>query len=132
MRKGSKIYSVFHFLCPKCHEGRFFISAPYRLKTTGDVEETCNKCGNNNMLEPGFYQGAMYVSYGLGVALFVGIWAGTSFFTPGMQSWLQISLVAISSIGLSPLLYSLSKIIYANIFIRYDMDAVAKHAKSIK
>ncbi len=132
MRKGSKIYSVFHFLCPKCHEGRFFISSPYRLKTTGDVLETCDKCGNNNMLEPGFYQGAMYVSYALGVALFVSIWAGTSLFTPGMQSWLQISLVAISSIGLSPLLYSLSKIIYANIFIRYDMDAVAKHAKPLK
>ena len=129
MRKGSKIYSVFHFLCPKCHEGRFFISAPYRLKTTGDVEETCNKCGNNNMLEPGFYQGAMYVSYGLGVALFVSIWAGTSYFIPNIQPWIQISLVAISAIGLSPLLYSLSKILYANIFIKYDHNAVANYMK---
>lgn len=129
MKRGTKIYSIITFKCPKCHEGHFFISAPYRLKTTGDVIEICEKCGNNNMREPGFYQGAMYVSYGLGVALFVGIWAGTSLFSPGMQSWLQIGLVAISSIGLSPLLYSLSKIIYANIFIRYDMDAVAKHTK---
>ena len=129
MKKGSKIYSVFHFKCPKCHEGRFFISTPYRLKTTGDVLETCDKCGNNNMLEPGFYQGAMYVSYGLGVALFVSIWAGTSLFTPDMQSWLQICIVAISAIGLSPLLYSLSKILYANIFIKYDHNAVANYMK---
>jgi uncharacterized protein (DUF983 family) len=129
MKKGSKIYSVFHFLCPKCHEGRFFVSAPYRLKTTGDVLETCDKCGNNNMLEPGFYQGALYVSYGLGVALFVSIWAGTSFFIPSIQPWIQISLVAISAIGLSPLLYSLSKILYANIFIKYDHNAVAKYIK---
>jgi hypothetical protein len=74
----------------------------------------------------------MYVSYALGVALFVSIWAGTSLFTPNMQSWLQISIVAISAIGLSPLLYSLSKILYANIFIKYDLNAVAKHAKPLK
>ena len=81
------------------------------------------------MLEPGFYQGAMYVSYGLGVALFVSIWAGTSLFTPDMQSWLQICIVAITAIGLSPLLYSLSKILYANIFIKYDHNALANHMK---
>ena len=117
MKKGSKIYSVLHFKCPKCHEGRFFISTPYRLKTTGDVLETCDKCGNNNMLEPGFYQGALYVAYGLGVALFLLIWLLCTIFFPLLSVWIQISLVAISSILLGPLLFSLSKIIYANIFI---------------
>ena len=132
MKKGSKIYSIITFLCPKCHEGRFFISSPYHLKTTGDVIETCNKCGNKNMLEPGFYQGALYVSYALGVALFVSIWAGTSIFFPSIASWIQISLVATSSIGLSPLLYSLSKIIYANFFMKYDNNAVANFVKQPK
>lgn len=129
MKKGTKIYSVLNFKCPKCHEGSFFISTPYRLKTTGDVVETCNKCGNNNMLEPGFYQGAMYVSYGLGVALFVSIWASTSLFIPSIQPWIQISIVAISAIGLSPLIYSLSKILYANFFIKYDQNALANYMK---
>ena len=69
------------------------------------------------MLEPGFYQGALYVAYGLGVALFLLIWLSCNLFFPSLSAWIQISLVAISSILLGPLLFSLSKIIYANIFI---------------
>jgi glycosyltransferase involved in cell wall biosynthesis len=74
-------------------------------------------CSVKYMLEPGFYQGALYVAYGLGVALFLLIWLLCTLFFPLLSVWIQISLVAISSILLGPLLFSLSKIIYANIFI---------------
>ena len=117
MKKGTKLYSILKFKCPSCHEGNFFISHPYNFKTTGDVLDKCPKCSVNYMLEPGFYQGALYVAYGLGVALFLLIWLLCTIFFPLLSVWIQISLVAISSILLGPLLFSLSKIIYANIFI---------------
>jgi len=79
--------------------------------------DKCPKCSVKYMLEPGFYQGALYVAYGLGVALFLLIWLLCNLFFPLLSVWIQISLVAISSILLGPLLFSLSKIIYANIFI---------------
>jgi len=119
MKKRTKFYSILKFKCPSCHEGNFFISHPYNLKTTGDVLDKCPKCNANYMLEPGFYQGALYVAYGLGVALFLLIWLLCTLFFPLLSVWIQISLVAISSILLGPLLFSLSKIIWANIFIPF-------------
>ena len=73
--KGTKLYSIFKLKCPKCHEGEFFESRLYDLKKLGHVLEECPTCKTSYVPEPGFYFGAMYVSYALGVALFVTIWA---------------------------------------------------------
>ena len=89
----------------------------------GDVRDECNVCHLKYEREPGFLYGAMYVSYGLGVALFVTIWASCTLWFPSFGAWTQIGLVAFFSIALSPYLFALSKIIYANIFIHYKVDA---------
>jgi hypothetical protein len=65
----------------------------------------------------------MYVSYGLGVALFVTIWASCNLFFNDISVWTQIGLVVLFSIILGPYLFALSKIIWANFFINYDKDA---------
>jgi uncharacterized protein (DUF983 family) len=130
MKKGTKIYSVVNFKCPFCHEGDFFISHPYNFKFTGDIYEHCSVCGKKYMLEPGFYQGAMYVAYGLGVVLFLSIWASCNLFFPSMGVWTQISIFSLLIIFLGPLLFSLSKIIYANIFMKFDANAKSNYLKS--
>jgi hypothetical protein len=73
--------------------------------------------------EPGFYYGAMYVSYALGVALFVTIWTSCNLWLPWLNAWGQIGLVVFFTIALSPYLFALSKIIWANMFIKYDKNA---------
>jgi cell shape-determining protein MreD len=73
--------------------------------------------------EPGFYYGAMYVSYALGVALFVTVWASCNLWFPWLSAWTQIGLVVFFTLVLSPYLFALSKIIWANFFISYDADA---------
>lgn len=122
--KGSKLYSIFKFKCPRCQEGKFFISHPYDLKNAGNLHEHCNKCDLKYEMEPGFYQGAMYVSYALGVALFVTLWVSFNLFFPWMSTGLQVTIVAVSSIVLTPLMYALSKIIWANFFISYDKSSL--------
>lgn len=117
--KGSKVYSVLKMKCPQCHEGEFFISHPYDLKHIGDLHANCPVCGLKYAKEPGFYYGAMYVAYGIGVGLFVTIWLFFHLFLQDLSvSWLLISMVSITLI-LSPYIYALSKIIWANMFIRY-------------
>lgn len=127
MTKGSKLYSILTFKCPHCQEGQFFVSHPYYLPKTGETLKECPVCSQNYSPEPGFYFGAMYVSYALGVALFVTIWASCNWFFDDVSVWLQIGLVIGSSILLGPLLYATSKIIWANFFIHYSKDA--KHGK---
>jgi uncharacterized protein (DUF983 family) len=130
MKKGTKIYSIINFKCPCCQEGKFFISNPYNFKFTGDIYENCSVCGKKYMLEPGFYQGAMYVAYGLGVVLFLSIWVSCNLFFPSMGVWTQISIFSLLIIFLGPLLFSLSKIIYANIFMKFDTNAKSNFLKS--
>lgn len=117
--KDTMLYSILGFKCPYCHEGDFFISHPYDLKRTGDIHDTCPKCNGRFNIEPGFYYGAMYVSYAIGVAAMVTVWVATAVLFPGMTpTALVISILATLILG-SPLFYALSKIIWANIFFKY-------------
>ena len=118
--KGSKLYSIFRMKCPRCQEGDFFISHPYNLKRAGDIYENCPCCGLKYSKEPGFYYGAMYVSYALGVALFVTLWVSMSLFFNIKSLGIQIAVIITATLVLTPYLYALSKIIWANFFIKYD------------
>ena len=118
--KGSKLYSIFKMKCPRCHEGEFFISHPYDLRKAGDIHKHCSKCDLKYSKEPGFYYGAMYVSYALGVALFVTLWTSFNLFFPAVSTTFQITTIIVLTFLLTPYLYALSKIIWANLFIKYD------------
>ncbi len=118
--KGSKLYSIFRMKCPRCQEGDFFVSHPYDLKNAGNTHEHCSNCGLKYERELGFFQGAMYVSYALGVALFVTLWVSFNLWFPQMSTGMQVTIVAVSSVVLTPYMYALSKIIWINLFIGYQ------------
>lgn len=126
MKKGSKLYSIATMTCPQCQESKMMVANPYRLSTIGAVKDTCEVCSLDLKPEPGFYFGAMYVSYALGVAVFVTIWASCNWFFDNVGVWTQISLVLIALIGLGPYLYALSKVIWANFFFSYKQNAAAR------
>lgn len=111
--------------CPQCQESPMMVGNPYRFSTMGEVKNKCEVCGLDLKPEPGFYYGAMYVSYGLSVAIFVSIWASCTWFFDNVGVWTQISLIFIALIGLGPYLYALSKVIWVNIFFSYKANATA-------
>lgn len=117
--KGSKLYSIFTFTCPQCQEGKFFKAHPYNLKEVGNLHEHCSVCGLKYEKEVGFYYGAMYVSYGLAVGVFIALWLSFYLFFPDLSTATQIWIVVSVSVATGPLLYALSKIIWANLFFSY-------------
>lgn len=120
IRKGSKLFSILRFKCPHCHEGEFFMSRnPYDLSKAGDIHDTCPVCGRRYTPEPGFYYGAMYVSYALGVALFVGVYLLLALLAPDLPTWSVVTAVLVSLLLLTPLIYAGSKIIWGNLFFSY-------------
>jgi len=125
MKKGSKLYSIATMTCPQCQESHMMVANPYRFSTMGEVKDKCEVCGLDLKPEPGFYYGAMYVSYALGVAVFVSIWASCNWFFENVGVWTQITLVLIALIGLGPYLYALSKVIWANFFFSYKANATS-------
>ena len=70
-------------------------------------------------MEPGFYYGAMYVSYALGVAHIVSFLVAQWVLGFEMEFWNFIILVGAFLIVLTPVYYALSKIIWANLFMNY-------------
>ena len=121
--KGSKLYSILKFKCPHCHEGEFFKSAnPYDLKSMSETYASCPNCSRKISIEPGFYYGAMYISYALGVAHIVAFLIFRSVLNLNLEFWNFIILVGTFLILLTPLYYALSKIIWANLFIHYKLE----------
>lgn len=132
MYKGTKLYSILNLKCPQCHKGNFFIAHPYKVSTMGKLNKRCSKCNKKFELETGFYQGSYYVSYALGVALFITVVGLNYIFKDTITpASLMISFV-IALILLLPMMYSLSKIIWANIFMKYDKDAMHNYKISLQ
>lgn len=123
IKKGSKLYSVLKFKCPHCQEGDFFVSRnPYNLKSMSETHENCSACKRRLSLEPGFYYGAMYISYALGVAHIVSFLIAQYVLGFEMEFWSFILLVGTALALLTPLYYALSKIIWANLFMNFKTD----------
>ena len=122
MKKGTKLYSIINRKCPFCHEGDFFLSHPYDLKKIGDNYDNCSICNETYNPEPGFYFGAMYISYALGTALMVTIWVGLIILSIEVELFHKIIGISAIWLFLSPLIHSLSKIIWANIFMHYKTN----------
>lgn len=130
LKKGTKLYSILKFKCPQCQEGDFFVSHPYDFSNMGKPKEYCPSCGLKNAKEPGFYYGAMYISYGFGVALCIVVVGLYYLIFRSLDVWNMLMIVGVVSVVAAPFNYSLSKIIWANMFIRYKKDAVQKNSTS--
>ena len=118
--KGSKLYSIFHFKCPRCHEGQVFESGnPYNLRKMFKMKETCPHCGIRYEIEPAFFYGAMYVSYGYTVAISVATYIIINWvYDPSV--WEILMALAVILLFGSPLLFRLARITWMNLFIKYD------------
>ena len=118
--KGSKLYSILHLKCPFCHEGEFFLSHPYDLSQVGDLHTACPVCHRKYEKEPGFYYGAMFVSYAIGIAFSLLCFGITWWFAPHLSIWGFMGVVVGLTILAAPYMYALSKIMWANMFFSYQ------------
>jgi uncharacterized protein (DUF983 family) len=71
MGKPNRLYSVFFNKCPRCGVGDFFITKSAYTPKFDKMHKHCPHCGENLVPEPGFYQGALYMSYSFYVAFTV-------------------------------------------------------------
>lgn len=120
-KAGSKLYSVLYFKCPSCHKGDLFVNQnPYSFKNFFDMPKVCSNCGLHYEKEPGFFYGAMFVSYGLSIVL-----AGFTWFfltLAGFDFWSVIWTVIPVLIVAIPLTFKLSRVIWLNLFHHYNKE----------
>lgn len=128
--KGTKAYSIFTSACPKCHNDQMYVNKnPYVLKETMKMHENCSSCGFRYKVEPNFFFGAMFVSYG--VSVLVGILIFLLCYFAFKMNLLDIFITIFAGlIVLTPLITRISRNIYINIFVSYNKDAAKKHVST--
>ncbi|QLE00629.1 DUF983 domain-containing protein [Galbibacter sp. BG1] len=132
LKKGSKLYSILTGSCPKCHEESMYVSKNmYNPRETIHMHEHCSTCGTKYKIEPSFFYGAMYVSYGLGTAFAVAAFVISFLF---LGSSLKTAFFAIigTLIIFMPIIMRLSRNIWINFFFKYDPNAADNHKKSVE
>lgn len=120
MRINAILYSCLANKCPRCHRGDVFKNKnPFNLKHMSQMHENCSHCGEKYEKEPGGYYGAMYVSYGLMAGWFIICWAIDSFLIQSDIFNFLLFLI-ISIIVFMPLTFRISRLLWLNIFIKFD------------
>lgn len=128
--KGKRLYSIFNSKCPRCHEGDFYISKhPYQIKNFGKNYEKCSHCDFKFEKEPGFFYGAMYVSYALTVAFSVAIGVAIFVLFPTASYKVYMFSILLGLLFLMPLSYRLSRVIWMNFFTHYEGDHLIQSKK---
>ncbi|SEK31937.1 Uncharacterized conserved protein, DUF983 family [Maribacter orientalis] len=118
--KGSKLYSIIFLKCPRCHKGEFLEANPYKLSNFNKVKERCPKCDLKYSIEPSFYTGSMYVSYGVGIAVAVAVYVLTLIFGLQLKISTLFAVIVVCLILAMPWIAAVAKSIWANIFFKFD------------
>lgn len=97
----------------------FITDNPYQLNKFDKMFENCNCCGEKYEPEPGFFYGAMYVSYGLMVGWFVLTWVANSFIFK-VETVPYLIFLGITIVSFTPLTFRISRLMWMNFFSKYD------------
>lgn len=126
MLKGTKLYSILFNKCPRCQEGNFFeLNHVFSWKKFDKMHTSCPVCGEKYTPEPGFYVGAMYISYALYVAFIVTNFVGFVLIL-GIDPIQLLYFLVPALILLMPLFFRVARRIWITIFIKYDPQKAAK------
>jgi len=108
----SRIKSIISHKCPKCENGDVYEKG--NLFSFGKMNETCPSCNYKFEIEPGFFYGAMYVTYGLTIGEAIATYVISQFFIESVYT--LIALIFCSLIILAPINFKFSRVIWMYIF----------------
>lgn len=126
IRKGMKLYSILFGACPKCHQEYMYSNKnPYAISEVLKMNDHCSHCNTKYQMEPSFFYGSMYVSYGVGIAFAVAafIMSYIVFESSAVTAFISIVLTLLI---LFPVIMRLSRNIWINMFVHYDKTLVKK------
>jgi uncharacterized protein (DUF983 family) len=111
----AQILSIARQRCPRCHEGRVF-------RSLLEMNETCPACGRRFEREPGFFVGAMYVSYALAIPVYLAFVGVLSVL---LRGWSELAILALAVpifVPTAPLLFRYSRVIWMHLDRAVDRE----------
>jgi len=80
----------------------------------------CPACGLNFLPEPGYYYGAMYVSYAFTIAIGVALFVADLVLLPDFNALYYIIALSLVLLLIAPYTFRTSRAIWLNFFVRFD------------
>lgn len=116
MPEKSSMHALIEAKCPKCRKGNLFAYRALDFTKFDKMHSHCTHCNFRFEVEPGFFIGAMYVSYAMVIALMfvVAIIIYYAFGNP--PNWVYyISFPALITLFL-PFIFRYSRVLYLYAF----------------
>lgn len=124
--KASYLWAVLTNRCPRCREGKLFLTDNAYRKQSMKMHSHCPVCGQPTEIEVGFYYGTGYVSYALSIAVLVAsfvawkVLIGISFSIDDNRIFYWMGFSFLLLFALQPVLMRLSRTLWLSWFVRYD------------
>ncbi len=122
LKKGNKLYSILTGSCPKCHQESMYVNKnPYALSQLFKMHERCSHCGTKYKIEPSFFYGSMYVSYGVGIAFATAAFV-IAFLVMNASLVNTFIAIVLTLVVFLPIIVRLSRNIWINFFFKYEPE----------
>lgn len=102
--------------CPRCRRGPMFTHSSFNLAHFTEMPASCPVCSQAYEPEPGFYFGAMYISFAFstGIMLVMGLLVYHLLGDP--DTWVYVTAVAVMTVLLTPFSLRYSRILMLYLF----------------
>jgi uncharacterized protein (DUF983 family) len=111
----------FYGKCPRCRQGDIFKYPLTNIIRFSAMYDQCPHCGASFQPEPGFYFGAMFVSYALTVGLFVSVGLILYFFVHPSDTG-YVVWITIAAMLFTPFSFRYSRVLFLYWFGGYRYD----------
>lgn len=124
MSNPSNLLAIINARCPQCHEGRLFKFKFWNVFKFTQMHEHCPKCNLRYEIEPGFFFGAMYVSYAftVGIMLVGGVVIFNFFNDPPALGY--VVPITVISLIMVPFNFRMARVLFIHLFsgVKYQKD----------
>ena len=118
----SKTQAIIQQKCPRCRKGDMFIHSTYDLGKFQKMHRNCPVCGLHFELEPGYFWGAMYVSYALNVAQSVTLGILTYYLLNDPVAWVYLTILIGAIFLFMPINFRLARVLMLHWFSSIKFD----------
>lgn len=118
----NKALSILQGKCPRCQSGKVFKYTTANVRNFTDMNENCPVCGLHFEIEPGFFWGAMYVSYTITTGMMLVFGGLTYLIGNNPDFWWYVGMICIPVILSTTLLFRYSRILMLYLFSSVHFD----------
>ena len=117
--------------CPQCYEGDLFETGSFAFKKPFEMPPACTKCGLSYYPEPGFYYGAMFMSYIITSFFSLGL-VGFCILVLGWSVEASFALLIGILIVMFVWFFRTARATWIHMTVKYDPDAISRFESSDK